>query len=220
MAISVESLERRKPRLGAGLPLYLTPKQHKITLSSQDLDDKKNSFAQLFDTPRPTHIDIGTGKGRVLIDQPLGGDFNYIGIEKKPSLIKLVAERIVQRQYENVRLFNGFAEEFLAKFVPTDSIDRFSVLFPDPWHKRRHKKRRLISPEILTQLHRTLKNDGVIWLVTDHKEYFSVMVETFDASPLFKIETEDQPPLQLTHFEIKYTQQERPIYRRAYRRVS
>ena len=75
-----------------------------------------------------------------------------------------------------------------------------------------------MNPDFLALLHRALKADGVVWVATDHAEYFAVMMEVFRASPLFREQTSDLPPTSLTHFEIKYTAQQRPIHRATFKK--
>lgn len=164
----------------------------------------------------PVYVDIGFGKGRVQVEQLLGPSFNYLGLEKRKKHVTFVAERLQRHGIENVRLISGYAEEVLPKFV-SHSVSRYSILFPDPWPKRRQLKRRLVTAELLEELHRTLLKSGLVWVATDHQEYFSQIQEVFAACPLFHEEFTDLPPPQLTHFEIKYTLQQRPIYRAAYR---
>jgi tRNA (guanine-N7-)-methyltransferase len=187
-----------------------------LVVDWQGVAEQGLNFAAVFGNSMPVYVDIGFGKGRVQVEQLLGPSFNYLGLEKRKKHVTFVAERLQRHGIENVRLISGYAEEVLPKFV-SHSVSRYSILFPDPWPKRRQLKRRLVTAELLEELHRTLLKSGLVWVATDHQEYFSQIQEVFAACPLFHEEFTDLPPPQLTHFEIKYTLQQRPIYRAAYR---
>lgn len=193
----------------------LTPQMESILPATT----KRCNFTQLFGNAQPIHLDIGSGKGRILLVQPLGPGFNYLGIERRAKSARFAAEKIEKHQIQNARMLLGEAVEMLQTAFDDASIERASILFPDPWHKRRHKKRRLVAEPLLKELHRVLRPHGIVWIATDHLEYFQTMLATFNASPRFTPHA-DVPPAQLTHFEIKYTAQARPIHRAGYQRLT
>ncbi len=164
-------------------------------------------------------MDIGSGKGLVLLQQPFGPHLNYIGIERRLKYIKLASDRIERRGLNNVRLLHGDAEQLLSPLFAAQSVASFSLLFPDPWHKRRHQKRRLVTARFVELLATKLKPNGVVMVATDHADYFAVITNCFNNQEAFVFAPQQKPPLQLSHFEIKYSKQKRPIYRTAYRRV-
>ena len=177
------------------------------------------AFSELFAEEKPLVVDIGCGKGLVLTEQPLGAAYNYLGIEKREKYVCFVGERIRKLQLDNARIIHGFVEPLLVSDLVKHSVDVCSILFPDPWHKKRHRKRRVINDQgtILPQLAQLLKPSGVLWIVTDHREYFESMQEVLANSEYFVPDPENLPPNALTHFEIKYTRQQKPIYRASYR---
>lgn len=181
-----------------------------------DTDQFPLDWSALFGNERPIHLDIGCGKGRLLTDQPLGSDWNYIGIERRLKHVQLIESRIIARCINNARLLWGYAELLLPHLFQNDTADRVSILFPDPWHKGRHRKRRIMAAEIMREIQRILKPGGDFWLVTDHQEYFKTACEAVDDSGLFH-SMPGTPPENLTHFEIKYRRQQRPIHSRLFR---
>lgn len=187
-----------------------------FALEPEGYAEKPLDLKALFGDNKPLHLDIGTGKGRILIEQPLTPPHNYIGIEKKSRLIRFISDRLQRHSIQNVRLVEDYAENFVAQALPDGVLARCSILFPDPWHKQRHKKRRLIHPEFLGLLSTKMQPGAVLWFVTDHQEYFESAMEQFSLTPQFKPQNTDLPPMALTHFEIKYEAQQRPIYRAAF----
>ena len=173
-------------------------------------------WQQEFERPAPLHVDIGTGKGKVLVEQPSGKDFNYIGIEKEGKYLYFGAARLHKYAIENARLLWGDGSHILKHCFEPQSVQRFSILFPDPWPKKRHLKRRIVNVSLLESLASRLKPNGDIWVVTDHAGYYEHILETFANSPQFtKVET--LPPAGLTHFEAKYKEEGRPILRASYK---
>lgn len=171
----------------------------------------------LFERSAPLHIDVGSGKGRMLTE-PVDPSFNMLGLEKRRQYASFTAQRLQKRQLPNARVICTDAAYFITSLVEDASVDRYSILFPDPWHKKRHKKRRVVQQAFLTELWRTLKPGGLIWVATDHLEYFTFIQEQFARFERYPEVKEDAPPAGITHFEIKYVKQLRPIYRTAYRR--
>jgi tRNA (guanine-N7-)-methyltransferase len=190
-----------------------------IAFEGVEFSAAQQPFGQLFSEEKPLVVDIGCGKGLVLTEQPLGQDYNYLGIEKREKYVCFVGERIQKMALANARIINGFVEPLLETEAVKGSIDVCSILFPDPWHKKRHRKRRVINDQgsILSLLARAMKPAGQLWVVTDHREYFESMQAVLDQSEQFVPDPENLPPSALTHFEIKYTRQQKPIYRASYK---
>jgi tRNA (guanine-N(7)-)-methyltransferase len=143
-----------------------------ISLKPENLDGKID-FARLFGRPGPIHIEIGSGKGTFLVSQAKAQpDDNFLGIEWAGRYYRYAVDRIGRWDMANVRIIRTDAAVFLAESVPDDSVDYFHIYFPDPWHKKRHNKRRLICPANLENFIRCLKTGGQLRLATDHADYF------------------------------------------------
>jgi tRNA (guanine-N7-)-methyltransferase len=115
----------------------------------------------------------------------------------------------------NVRLYGADASLLIRRFFPGESVSEYHIYFPDPWPKKKHHKRRLLLPPFCAELHRTLRQDGIVYAASDHAEYFSEFIEYFRA--LFDVEEIVGPwpdaPNGRTNYEIKYLQAGRPIRR-------
>jgi tRNA (guanine-N7-)-methyltransferase len=136
--------------------------------------------------PRPTWLEIGFGGGEHLAAQaesrPQTG---FLGCEVfENGIARLVAE-IDRRRLANIRIFADDARLLLAALPPA-SVDRVFVLFPDPWPKERHKKRRLISSETFDRLAAAMRDGAELRLATDDEDYLAWMLERATTHPAFE----------------------------------
>jgi tRNA (guanine-N7-)-methyltransferase len=179
-------------------------------------------FAKLYGNQNPVELDLGCGKGLFLFNQSrLRPDVNFIGIDWSKQFSRLGASRIVRHNIPNVRIVAADAWNLFARF-PDQCFQAIHVYFPDPWWKKRHRKRRIVRAELIEHVRRLLKPDGTLFIATDVEEYFGVMLEVLGASPHL-IRLPDPTPSQganeldyLTHFERKYRKVGKPIFRAAY----
>lgn len=198
-----------------------------ISLKPENLDGKIN-FAQIFGRKRPVHIEVGTGKGTFLVNQAKAQpNVNFLGIEWARKYYRFAVDRIGRWALTNVRIIRTDAVAFVTDFVPEDSVDCFHIYFPDPWPKKRHHKRRFISPSNTEQLLRCLNAGGSIKIATDHADYFqqiqNVLAERSDRLE----EIEFLPPAGAdegewvgTNFERKYLKEKRQIYTITVKKIS
>lgn len=139
-----------------------------------------------FSRPAPTWLEIGFGNGDVLIsagsNQP---DINVLGVEVHASGIGHALLGIEQHRLENVRVIQHDAIEVLEAMLPAASIDKVLLLFPDPWHKKRHHKRRIVQSDFLNGVARVLRKNGVLHCATDWAEYGEWMLEHLEADTRF-----------------------------------
>ena len=137
--------------------------------------DKRNvaiSPSELFCNNNLTEVEIGCGKGGVLLHRAASCSFiNIIGVEWLRSYAALTADRIFRRQIGNARVVHADAGE-ITNYLQEETIWRVYILFPDPWPKRKHWKRRLITQTFMQLLVRRLKIGGTIYIATDHEAYF------------------------------------------------
>lgn len=140
----------------------------------------------LFGRTAPLHLEIGFGMGHALFELATQHpDEDYIGIEvHRPGVGRLLDE-IDKNGINNIRLLKHDAIEVLTKQLPENSLDSVMLFFPDPWHKKRHNKRRIVQPEFIQLIHRCLKPGGVFHLATDWEEYSEWMMELMSAAPSF-----------------------------------
>ena len=132
-------------------------------------------------------IEIGFGDGAALIESALKyPDKNFIGIEVYDSGLGQCLNAINQHKIKNIRLIYGDAVEVLKQFITKKSVEKINILFPDPWPKKRHHKRRLINKRFLALLSKSLINKGIVNVSTDWEDYAQQIELTFKESNQFK----------------------------------
>ncbi|WP_422926413.1 tRNA (guanosine(46)-N7)-methyltransferase TrmB [Singulisphaera sp. PoT] len=184
------------------------------------------TWSKVFHNENPVEVEIGSGKGLFLINAATANPArNYFGIELARKFALKGAEKIAKRELANVRMLSADALLFMARQVPTASLHAVHVYFPDPWWKKRHKKRRVFGEPLVNDIERTLIPGGDLWIATDVEEYFGVMRSLMATRPLFEEVPMEEPKAPehdhdyLTNFERKYRIEGRPIYRTHYQRT-
>ena len=189
-----------------------------------------------FGNSHPVEIEIGSGKGRFLLEASKRHPrVNYIGVERAQKYVALTQERFekymrhfgVDRAsgtFANVRLAWTDANYFLTRYVPTGSVQAYHIYFPDPWPKKRQRKRRIFrNQDFLSALTQTLKsNRGKLYIATDYEEYFQEIQERLSGlSLLHPVAVDASPDRDIaTNFEMKYVLEGRDIYRAVYEKCS
>lgn len=181
-------------------------------------DFQEWSWKDIFSDDKPIELEIGSGKGAFIVNYaPQVPDTNILGSEWDGTWAKYSAERINRNHLENAAMLKGDVFYFLRDRIPSDSISKFHMYFPDPWPKARHNKNRtMLKPEFLSNIQRTAVPEGAIFYWgTDHQEYNELAQELFAKTSFVEvIEADAEPTLGImTNFEIKYRKEGRPIYR-------
>lgn len=130
-------------------------------------------------TPYPENVlfEIGFGGGENLVHQAkIHPDYLCIGCEPFINGVSSLLTKIKVENITNIRIFNDDAK-ILLEALPDNSINKAFILFPDPWPKKRHHRRRFINLENLLLIRRKMKKDGVLTIATDHPGYFEWIVE-------------------------------------------
>lgn len=148
-----------------------------------ELKQGKLDLAKVFGREAPVVLEIGFGMGDSLVemakDQP---EKNYIGIEvHRPGVGRLLSNA-EKEGLGNIRVFCDDAIEVLAQCIPDGALDCIQLFFPDPWHKKRHHKRRIVQPEFAQTLRKKLKVGGVFHMATDWENYAEHMMEAMSAA--------------------------------------
>jgi tRNA (guanine-N7-)-methyltransferase len=142
---------------------------------------------RLFGRAAPRIVEIGFGNGDNLIHMAqLRPDADFLGIEVHPPGVGRVLLAIERLGLTNVRVSNHDAVEVMAQQLPEGSLDEVLVLFPDPWHKKRHHKRRLLNAAFVALLATRLKSGGLLRAATDWEPYARQMLEVLNGCALLQ----------------------------------
>jgi tRNA (guanine-N7-)-methyltransferase len=163
---------------------------------------------QAFGRSAPLIVEIGFGMGQATADiaaaQP---NVNFLGLEVHEPGVGALLKRIGEDGLANVRIVQHDAVEVLQHMIAPASLAAVHVFFPDPWHKKRHHKRRLIQPPFVALLASRLLPGGVLHCATDWQPYAEQMLEVLRAEPLLQNTTDGFAPKPdyrpLTKFEAR-----------------
>lgn len=171
---------RRGRKLGTQKSTLLETLLPKIHIN---LEGGENSPAALAASGKPIWLEIGFGGGEHLAAQAANyPDVLFIGCEPYIDGVASLLVEIEERGLNNVRIFSDDAR-FVLSALPDGCIDKVFILFPDPWPKIRHQKRRIVSQETLNMLARIMKPGAELQLATDHVDYSVWMLEQVQAHP-------------------------------------
>jgi tRNA (guanine-N7-)-methyltransferase len=177
-------------------------------------------WRQIFGNDRPVALEIGPGRGEFLLAsaqrQPA---WNFFAIEHSASRTREVAARLADSAVENARVLCGDAA-CLVERVPAASVAAIYVLFPDPWWKRRHQKRRLWTPRFVAALHRALGAGGTVEMVTDVADYFALAQTYLAGESGLELVAIDHPDALPTSFARKAGRRGITIHRSVHRKRS
>ena len=144
------------------------------------------SFNTIFGRDSETILEIGFGMGDSLIqlasDKP---DINFVGIEVHSPGIGKLLNAIAKRGLKNIRVVWHDALEVLEYCIPPHSIQGVNIFFPDPWHKKKHQKRRLVNTEFVDLISRRISIGGKIHLATDCSGYAEQMMNIFSGAEIW-----------------------------------
>jgi tRNA (guanine-N7-)-methyltransferase len=124
----------------------------------------------------PLEVDFGCHRGSFLVGMAEKyPEINFLGIERQASRVEKCLGKILRRGLTNALAVQGEGTAALCRWLPEQSVSIVHVSFPDPWPKRRHASRRLITKDFLEKTARVLRRQGVLRLMTDDGAYFSEM---------------------------------------------
>ena len=137
--------------------------------------------AEIFGRVAPLVLEIGFGMGDSLLEMARNEpEKNFIGIEVHPPGVGRLISSASQEGLSNLRVYMADAMDVLEDCIPDASIDRLQLYFPDPWHKKKHHKRRIVQPEFVHKLRPKLKENGVFHMATDWQAYAEHMLEVMN----------------------------------------
>ncbi len=138
----------------------------------------------LFGNDHPVWLEIGFGNGESLAAMAAAHpERNWLGIEVHPPGVGRLLMRIEEQGLTNIRIIRHDAVEVLEKMIPPASLAGILLLFPDPWHKKRHHKRRIVQPPFVELVASRLRPGGLFHAATDWVPYAEWILERFEARP-------------------------------------
>lgn len=150
------------------------------------------NFEQLFERQAPVILEIGFGMGDSLSEMASRHpQNNYLGIEVHRPGVGRLLNQIDKLALTNLRVMQFDAVEVLKKQIPDNSLTAVYLFFPDPWHKKRHHKRRIVKDEFIQLIRKKLLPHGHFHMATDWEHYASQMLESMCKAPGFKNCAED-----------------------------
>jgi tRNA (guanine-N7-)-methyltransferase len=141
-------------------------------------------YPKIFGNANPVVIEIGFGMGTATAAiAQAHPERNYLAIEvHRPGIGRLLWE--IERQgLENIRIIEGDGVAVLEEMIPADSAEGFHLFFPDPWPKKRHRKRRLVTRPFTNLLAEKLISSGYVYMVTDWRDYGEQALAELTATP-------------------------------------
>ena len=149
----------------------------------------------LFGRVAPRILEIGFGMGEGLAEIAAAHPENdYLGVEVHTPGVGALLKQLGERGLSNVRVVQHDAFEVLTRMLAPASLNGIHIFFPDPWHKTRHHKRRLIQPPLVRLLTSRLLSGGYIHLATDWENYAEQMLDVLAAEPLLRNTVADYAP--------------------------
>lgn len=144
-------------------------------------------LTEAFGRAAPLIVEIGPGMGESLSPMAaVRSGANVLAFEVYHPAVARILAKLARDSVENVRVVEANAVEGLSALLPEASIDRLWMFFPDPWHKKRHRKRRLLTPAFADLAASRVKPGGLWRLATDWEDYASQMRDVLDEHPDFE----------------------------------
>ena len=181
--------------------------------------------AALFAGTGPLEVEVGSGKGLFMrtaaAQHP---DVNFLGIELSGKYARHSAGALAKRELDNAVMVSSDALRVFNELLPDASLAAVHVYFPDPWWKKRHRRRRVMQEALIRDIQRTLRPGGSLHFWTDVEEYFQTTLELMAQvstleGPLEVVETPAEHDMAYrTHFERRTRLDALPVYRAEFRR--
>jgi tRNA (guanine-N7-)-methyltransferase len=176
----IRSFVRRQGRITVAQQAALDNLWPIFGLETENTFDAKTAFGR----DAPLILEIGFGNGESLAQMASDApDKDFIGVEVHSPGVGHLLLKIEALGLRNVRIYCADAVEIIRDKITENSLDGVQVFFPDPWHKKRHHKRRLLNSEFVTLLADRLKRGGVLHCATDWEDYAAQMLEVLGAEP-------------------------------------
>ena len=180
----IKSFVKRSGRLSKAQAIGLNElwNDYGINITKKPLD-----FDELFSNNNYITLEVGFGNGDSLLEMAIQQpNLNFLGIEVYEAGVGRLINEASKNKLTNLKIIKEDAVEVLNNNIPDDSISHFQLFFPDPWHKKRHHKRRIVQTSFLDLLTKKLKNNGIVHIATDWENYAEHIMETLESHSHFK----------------------------------
>jgi|ERR1700731_2081317 len=185
-----------------------------------------NYFAPLdveaiFPRKAPLEVDLGCGDGTFLVESAaLHLGRNFLGIERMPGRVGTACRRIARARLANARILHLENSYAVGRLLPSGSVRVFHLLFPDPWPKRRHARRRVVTNIFFADIHQALEPNGELRIATDQRDYFVEIERLAAQAAQFQLEPAPGEPAASSTFEKRFMRAGEKIYRLTLRKIS
>ncbi len=140
--------------------------------------EQQLDFKGLFGNSNPVILEIGFGMGASLVEQAARHpEINFVGVEVHRPGAGSLLYNMQEREISNIRIIIHDAIEVLEHMIADNSLNKVQLFFPDPWHKTRHRKRRIVKPDFIQQIQKKLISHGVFHMATDWDDYARHMLK-------------------------------------------
>ena len=180
----IKSFVKRSGRLSKAQAIGLNElwNDYGVNITKKPLD-----FDELFSNNNDITLEVGFGNGDSLLEMAIQQPYlNFLGIEVYEAGVGRIINEASKNKLTNLKIIKEDAVEVLNNNIPDDSISYFQLFFPDPWHKKRHHKRRIVQISFLDLLTKKLKNNGIVHIATDWENYAEHIMETLESHSHFK----------------------------------
>lgn len=151
------------------------------------------NFQEIYGNENPVTLEIGFGMGDSLAQMALDApDTNFLGIEVHQAGVGRLLRLVEENSINNIRVVCHDAVEVIRHNIKPESLQRVNIFFPDPWHKKKHHKRRLIQSDFLTLIHSRMANNSMLHIATDWQPYAEHTLECVSESQLFRNVSTDE----------------------------
>ena len=152
-----------------------------------NINEKILNFDELFLNKNDITLEVGFGNGDSLLEMAIQQpDQNFLGIEVYEAGVGRLINEASKNNLSNLKIIKEDAVEILTNNISDNSLSCFQLFFPDPWHKKKHHKRRIVQTSFLDRLSKKLKNNGIVHIATDWENYAEHIMDTLESHPHFK----------------------------------
>jgi tRNA (guanine-N7-)-methyltransferase len=179
------------------------------------------TLSEIFGRVAPLQVDLGCGDGSFLVAAAVANpEQDFLGLERLLGRTRSACRKITAGELTNARVLRCDISCAVQSLLPPGSIDVFHLMFPDPWPKRRHAPRRIVTKTFLDSIHRALVPHGTLRITTDQIDYFRKIESLAGEAPRFLRIADEQPQSGSSTFEKRFQQSGAEIYRLVLRKVS